>query len=398
MKKDYLMGLIACAALTITGCSNDEIGNPQQGQGDAIEFGTYLGRDAQGSRGTVTDINAIKGENKGFGILAFYTGQKTWTDWETNETSKPINFMYNQQVTSTDGTNWSYTPIKYWPTMKGDKLSFFAYAPYNANGITLPQKDATTATTSLTFTVADKVENMVDFVAAQAIDKTQKDAAAGGQEAVTFNFKHELSRLAFKVKSSMTLKDETHIVVKTANLVAAGFTKQATYTFNDEEGKTGTWSDPTGTFDACNLSGLITSKNVELGKFEDKKYKQQVLADITKGETVNLFGDGKNNSNYLFLIPVSNGIKDKTSAVTFTYDIVTEDANLEKGYSCTEATKTVYLPSGILEQGKAYNVTFTFNMDEIEVSASVDDWGDETSKDVDVPYTPDDATKANQGN
>lgn len=53
MKQNYFIGLIACAALTMTGCSNDEINVPQQSQGNnAIEFSTYLGRNAQGSRGT----------------------------------------------------------------------------------------------------------------------------------------------------------------------------------------------------------------------------------------------------------------------------------------------------------------------------------------------------------
>ena len=46
------MGVIACAALTMTSCSNDEIGGNNTKQGDPIEFGVYLGRDAQGSRGT----------------------------------------------------------------------------------------------------------------------------------------------------------------------------------------------------------------------------------------------------------------------------------------------------------------------------------------------------------
>ena len=52
MKKNYIMGVIACAALTMTSCSNDEIGGNNTKQGDPIEFGVYLGRDAQGSRGS----------------------------------------------------------------------------------------------------------------------------------------------------------------------------------------------------------------------------------------------------------------------------------------------------------------------------------------------------------
>ena len=74
MKQNYFMGLIACAALTMTGCSNDEINAPQQSQGNnAIEFSTYLGRNAQGSRGTETNDASIKSENGGFGVLAYYT-------------------------------------------------------------------------------------------------------------------------------------------------------------------------------------------------------------------------------------------------------------------------------------------------------------------------------------
>lgn len=137
MKQNYFMGLIACAALTMTGCSNDEINAPQQSQGNnAIEFSTYLGRNAQGSRGTETSTTSIK--TSGFGVLAYYTEQADFAN-----TNKP-NFMWNQKVTH-NGTNWEYTPVKYWPTKVGDKVSFFAYAPYveggDANGIVLSKNN-----------------------------------------------------------------------------------------------------------------------------------------------------------------------------------------------------------------------------------------------------------------
>ena len=65
MKQNYFIGLIACAALTMTGCSNEEINAPQQSQGNnAIEFSTYLGRNAQGSRGTETNDASIKKNEK----------------------------------------------------------------------------------------------------------------------------------------------------------------------------------------------------------------------------------------------------------------------------------------------------------------------------------------------
>lgn len=83
MKKNYIMGVIACAALTMTSCSNDEIGGNNTKQGDPIEFGVYLGRNAQGSRGTIiTTENLTK-----FGVTAYL------------DMPDIPDFMYNQEVT-----------------------------------------------------------------------------------------------------------------------------------------------------------------------------------------------------------------------------------------------------------------------------------------------------------
>ena len=104
-----------------------------------------------GTRGTVGKTGAITttvlqtGESTadGFGVFAYYTNTTSWTD---NQTAFNANFMYNQQVTANGTTNWTYTPLKYWPNdistsdvdnqsgtgtaANGGKISFFAYAPY----------------------------------------------------------------------------------------------------------------------------------------------------------------------------------------------------------------------------------------------------------------------------
>ena len=109
---------------------------------------------------------------------------------------------------------------------------------------------------------------------------------------------------------------------------------------------------------------------------------------LVNTDPVPLFEDDQ----YLFLIPVANLIDGKATA-TIEYDIVTEDSKLAVGYSCTNATKTVKLPAGTLQQGKSYNYTFIINLDEIVLDATVEQW-DETASgnDINVPYTPDDAT------
>ena len=101
-----------------------------------------------------------------------------------------------------------------------------------------------------------------------------------------------------------------------------------------------------------------------------------------------------NTNQYLFLIPAekATGLDANSTSATITYDIITEDSNLEDGYSKTSATKTVYLPAGIMQQGKAYNLTFTITVDQVKLDATVEDWKTATNSDIDVPYTPDDAT------
>ncbi|MGN0057095.1 MAG: fimbrillin family protein [Phocaeicola plebeius] len=395
MRKNLYLGLIACAALTMTGCSNDEVSydSPKQ-EAHAIQFSTYLGKNVQG-RGTINDDAAL--QNSGFGVTAFYTGQTTWTT-----PSKAPDFMYNQEVKY--NTGWAYSPVKYWPTMKNDKISFFAYAPYstgNTNGITLPGKSEASTPTSLTFTVNDAASGMIDFVAAQAIDKMQKDAAAGGQEAVSFAFKHELSRLALKVKTSENLTTGSHVVLKKAELIADGYTKSATYTFANttttaDVATRGSWSNQTAMTTDYDLASIInfTAKDSEEGTtttIGNKEYSERVR-EITGTEEA-LF----TTNQYLFLIPSTDangaGLTANTASIKFYYDIVTEDSKLNQTYSITEAEKQVFLPAGILKQGEAYNVTFTFNMDQIKVSGNITEWSSETNGgNVNVPFTPDTAT------
>ena len=403
MKQNYFMGLIACAALTMTDCSNDEINAPQQSQGNnAIEFSTYLGRNAQGSRGTETNTTSIK--TKGFGVLAYYTEQANFAD-----TNKP-NFMWNQQVTyDKTNTNWEYTPVKYWPTKVGDKVSFFAYAPYvaggNANGIVLSKNNVTGAPTA-TITLPDDPSQTIDFVAAVQMNKTHDNSATANNN-VSFTLKHEMTRVKVQAKldksvySDTDAKHKTFVVIKNVTFNDKGqFYKSGKYTFSTTDGERGTWTPATNASTyTLDLNGVLNTELIQAdgakGETHSGNYKTGVqglkLVDDTAKD---LFKD----SEYLFLIPVSanngDGLTEGKATATIEYDIVTEDSKLAAGYSCTSATKTVKLPAGTLLQGKSYNYTFIINLDEIVLDATVEKW-DETASNsnINVPYTPDDATK-----
>ena len=396
MKQNYFMGLIACAALTMTGCSNDEINAPQQSQGNsAIEFSTYLGRNAQGSRSTETNTDSIKAN--GFGVLAYYTDTANFSA----DTNKP-NFMWNQKVTH-NGANWEYTPIKYWPTKVGDKVSFFAYAPYveggDANGIVLSKNNATGAPTA-TITLPDDPSQTIDFVAAVQMNKTHDNSASANNN-VSFNLKHEMTRVKVQAKLDKSVysdtddKHKTFVVIKNVTFNDKGqFYKSGKYTFSTTDGERGTWTTTdNATAYSLDLNKVMKKETIKVTGAKGST----VSGDYQKGEDgiklvndtpVSLFKDDQ----YLFLIPVAS-LTDGKATATIEYDIVTEDSKLAVGYSCTNATKIVKLPAGTLQQGKSYNYTFIINLDEIVLDAAVEKW-DETASDsnINVPYTPDNAT------
>lgn len=398
MKQNYFMGLIACAALTMTGCSNDEINAPQQSQGNnAIEFSTYLGRNAQGSRGTETSTTSIK--TSGFGVLAYYTEQANFAN-----TNKP-NFMWNQKVTH-NGTNWEYTPVKYWPTKVGDKVSFFAYAPYVEGGkdkvIELSGKSAT-GTPTATITLPDDLSQTIDFVAAVKMNKTH-DNTENANNNVIFTLKHEMTRVKVQAKLDKSVyntdasntQNKTFVVIKDVKFNnKLDFYKSGIYTFSIDDNTIGKWAPATddSKTTSLDLNKAMETENIKAKDAKSGDYKTGVNGVKLVDTTANpLF----KNKEYLYLIPVpvdgGNGL-----TATIKYDIVTEDSKLVAGYSCTSATKTVSLPAGAFQQGKSYNYTFIIKLDEIVLNATVNDWDETASSNdgIDVPYTPDDATKKN---
>ena len=141
----------------------------------------------------------------GFGIMGYFTGQETF-DNVLKKHSHCRSYMYNQRWSMIrKPAHGHIAPVKYWPNRDGDKISFFAYAPYESNG----QSGTKTGITITTATEAGipyinfslKKENeltkMVDLVVADALDQ-QYTQANGGK--VSFNFKHTLSRISFKAK------------------------------------------------------------------------------------------------------------------------------------------------------------------------------------------------------
>lgn len=360
MKKNFFLGFIALAALTVSSCSNDAdltLKTPD----NAIEFGTYVGRDAQ-TRAHSVETLAKLAEDGGFGVYAYYTD-----NGDFDPANSTPNFMKNQQVTS-DGTNWTYSPVKYWPNEVTDKLSFFAYAPW----VSAP-KVAVSGDPVLTFTVPEDVTDHTDLLVADAsaLKNLTKQTTTGN---VLFNFKHALSRVGFKVEAvvdevndqgngevdtegqyNKEIDGKTTVSVQEVELIG-GFHTTADINMNTSE-----WSGYSGTTASYSLSSadFVTA-----------------VADKVTHEKKQL----NTASEYMMIIPhATMGVK-----VRVKYTVTTEDANLDGGKSVVENDITSDEFAFTFDQGKAYNFVLHLGLTSVKLSADVSGW-DETDHVVNVP-------------
>lgn len=396
MRKDLLFTM-AMAALLTAGCSQNEIMEVSPDAAPAVGFKVFT--DAQ-TRGLITNSstsvsNVSTGiRTTGFGVLAYYTGQNAWST--AGATATP-NFMYNQKV-EYKSVAWEYTPMKYWPNTEGDKISFFAYAPYKtaSNGIDLTAATATGAPT-MRFTLQTKPEDMVDLVAtnatqtagdAKTIDLTRSTAK------VPFKFKHVLTRASFKAKldASLASTNQTHVFITGMRILgtvdngangnasgtnnASKFYNAATYKWAD-----GTWdyTAPTKQSAVYPLEAILNRNPASVSTYQ--KQSIELPQDATE---IALF----KTNQYLFLIPPSDatnindagGITAPTDVrMQIDYDIVTVDPSLNTGYSITSTTATVSLPNGTLKRGNAYLYTFTVGLEKVQVTAEVENWAQDNN-------------------
>ena len=197
---------VLLVALQIMGCSQNEVTEVSPDIHPQMTFGVYTGTS---TRGVDTDNTSIlespdaSDKYGGFGIMGYFTGNQKWED--AKATTAP-GFMHNQKVAWNSSENaWTYSPTKYWPNNKNDKISFFAYAPYESAwqsgtkaGVIVC--DATTkGIPYITFTLkeGDDLPKMVDLVVADKTDQQYTDANGGK---VSFQFNHTLARVSFKAK------------------------------------------------------------------------------------------------------------------------------------------------------------------------------------------------------
>ena len=363
MKKSLFTGFIALAALTMTSCSNDEnmVSIPQ---GNAIEFGTYVGRDAQ-TRASVFETADM--QTAGFGVYAYYTAQSTWADYTSKNTP---NFMNNTKVTWNSGTSkWEYAPVKYWPNNPNDKVSFFAYAPWQEN-IGTSNITLNTGAASLDFKVPTDVTKQTDLTwsSSECMDETKQSISGK----VEFLFKHALARIDFTLQAAVdqipaggTIADGTTI---TLNKIVLGTETNGFYTNGTLD-----LTKATATWFGSSLIGRQAFTLLPANFVTDSN-----VLDNTHNTQANLIDpDG---GDYIMIIPQ----KKKNLSVYVEYTVKTVSVGGTDD-SIIENKITTVIPSIDFQAGKAYTLNLVLGMTSVKLEASVEDWPGVVETEVDLP-------------
>lgn len=411
---------MATLALLIAGCSQNEVTEVNPDTNRAIGFDIYTGVPTR----TETTDSSIKEDPTdnakygGFGIMAYYTGTAGWNDGSTS-TDTPPNFMHNQMV-KWDATSgkWTYTPPKYWPNNPDDKISFFAYAPYESAYATGEKTGIALAgptekgTPSVTFTLNKKndLKKMVDLVVANAIDQTYDSPSGTGKGKVKFKFDHTLCRLDFKVKlgeGNFTDMDGTNSFVYVTNMWivgkshgndAASGNLSLLYPAAESNGGSkfytkGTWAEEHWNYD-----------NPSQYEIPDKDYSLNGMLNVDAGINYSELPAGHNNplrgvkvdkdaqttavslfptGEYLYLIPIGDkavgatGCAEGDIKIGFHYDIVTKDLSDPTKYIATHTESVISIKAGHMKRNESYVYTLKINLHAIEIeSATVTPWSD----------------------
>ena len=363
MKKIALLAVMSFAALAA--CTKNEPA-PSVSEQQEITFASPIMSPATKAATEIAD-NFPK-END-FAVFAHY--------YESGYTTlaEGIQYMNNVQVTygaTPGGTNgsWGSNPAYYWP--KGGSLTFAAYAPYMATGVTY---DATGIHFS-DYQIADLAENQIDLLFSErAYDQTSADQTDHSPYyyGVQINFLHALSSIKFKVAMDPTLAASTleyEFVVTKIDVLNAY--SQGNFNQNLTDGKddvtptaaSGDWFDYQDETDYVAYNDATTGIS---------------LTDATAKETVT-----EPNATNLILLPQKmKHVSAKDVKVRVTYEMRHKYMD-EEEYITTVSEVSLNSSDSVKEwlRGKRYVYTLTLGLEEIRFAPKVEAWEEQTVTDL----------------
>lgn len=205
MKFLRLAFYVLVAQLVLSGCAGEAVEETSSSSASEINFDAYVGRNAS-TRSNITDIDFLRSKewNAGFGVFARY-GNTHLLDTE--------HVTWNK-----DQNRWEYTNTRFWPS--SGTVDFYAFARYVSfvKMVPLPENLGGNPTED-TYINFPSNENPIDLIWAK---KTGQKAPTSPGSKVTFQFKHALSRLSFKITANQKLLEDGAVInVKEVRLYGA---------------------------------------------------------------------------------------------------------------------------------------------------------------------------------
>ena len=210
--------LLILQLAVVAGCAKIQGDGPRYSD-IPVGFDSYAARTVSNSPASRADDSFVPTgtttlpADSEFGVFAFYQQGvvgSTTAHWSDGGWSPA--FMFNQQV-SFDGTNYSYSPLRYWPANEENTISFWAYYPYsaytagNTGSLKMYESDKTTAYSRsstgmpyVTYTVDRNPANQSDllFDSFANTDKTYENCLPT-PGTVPLVFRHALSLVEFQL-------------------------------------------------------------------------------------------------------------------------------------------------------------------------------------------------------
>ena len=351
--------LAAAAALVLSSCSNEEIVKAPEAQEDgAVVFSAYAGRNTRAEA-----IGNVKGlaNAGGFGVFAYEQGTTAWATYRASNTYP--NFMYNQNVTSSDdGATWTYAPVKYFSNNLNAKHSFFAYAPYKANPSVVFSK--TNQGPAIRYNGSTDDYDLM--WGANTTTAWYDLGKLGVTDKITFNFKHALAKVDFKVtyfvndvhsdshdETNKNLKKGTEILVRSVKFI--------------------------GNVPSQGILDLYDGKwTIETTEESAYEIVPATPISFTSADVANKY---KNIKSDMMVIPTLSGSDVKIQVV---YDVITTDKDNPKNSSVV--TNVIESEDAYaLQAGTAYTFKLDLGLTSVKFAATTTDWSTPSNHNVDLP-------------
>lgn len=341
----------ALTVVLVTACADDTFSRPDEEtlRTHPVALSVYTPT----TRGALVSPHSLC--EQGIGVFAFHQKAKSnGLPTDFNKNSGEPNFMSNQLIRPEviapgEYGVWNYTPHKYWPNNPGDRLSFFAYAPYNP---AMAWEDLQLKTnldgTKITkhYILEDDVADQRDLLWADPLLNQQKPTT---NAPLQFNFQHLCARLS----TSAIVNVETtsiYVTVDEVKIEGAFLTSgDVVYTPADHQLL---WQ---------NLTGGITSQAYY--PFRASWVADPDLGLIYKTFRVNTEERYINEEEgFMYLIP-------HTQDITVTATVSQRSSTTD---FCKSFVIAKTIPAMALEGGKAYNLRLSIILTPVTFTGTVD--------------------------